>query len=107
MGAMALAESANTEAPALPAANELQAEADAQQVDENAQQPEQGAQQDDQSATEGDTALREALDAYRQAKASDRLAALEAELNGYVESGKLTQEQAVMILNRCRELLPV
>ena len=50
-----------------------------------------------------DVALREALNAYCTARQESRLEALEAELNGYVASGKLTQEQADLILNYYKE----
>lgn len=102
MGAMALAENVNNESHPLPAAGELQGEAnvppagDARQNDANEQQPAADA------AGDG-AALNEALEAYRQAKASDRQDELEAELKGYVESGKLTQEQANLILKHFQE----
>ena len=49
------------------------------------------------------TALQEALNAYNQARSSTYTENLEAELKGYVESGKLTQEQADLILNYYKE----
>ncbi|MBO4299644.1 MAG: hypothetical protein J5998_12700 [Clostridia bacterium] len=50
-----------------------------------------------------DAALQEALDAYRATRQESKREALEAELNGYVASGKLTQEQADLILNYYQE----
>ena len=50
-----------------------------------------------------DAALRDALSAYNAAKKASRLAALEEELKGYVEAGKLTQDQADLILKYCSE----
>ncbi len=90
VGVVALAESAAPEVPELPSIEEAQPE-----TPQTEQQP-----ADD--ATDN-TALKEALDAYRAAKQSDRQEALEAELKGYVESGKLTQEQADLILNYVKE----
>ena len=49
------------------------------------------------------TALQEAMEAYRAAKESERVDDLTGELNGYVEAGKLTQEQADLILNSVKE----
>ena len=82
VGVVALAESAAPEAPALPSIEEAQ--------------PEQ--QQPAADAATDNTALQQAFDAYRAAKQSTRQEALEEELKGYVESGKLTQEQADLIL---------
>ena len=45
-----------------------------------------------------DTALQEALDALAAARSGSRLTSLEEELKAYVEAGKLTQEQADLIL---------
>lgn len=89
VGVVALAESA------APNANELPSVEEAQPQTPQAQQPAADAA--------GDTALREAFDAYRAAKQSTRQEELEAELKGYVESGKLTQEQADLILNYYKE----
>lgn len=89
VGVVALAETAEPEAPELPPVTELQ--------------PDQDAQQSAGDATADDTALQEAFDAYRAAKESGRQEALEAELKGYVESGKLTQAQADLILNYYKE----
>ena len=55
------------------------------------------------TATEDSAALREAMDAYRAAKESDRMDDLAEELNAYVAAGKLTQEQADLILNSMKE----
>ena len=93
-GVVATAENAAPDQPELPAAEELAPE-----------QPTDGAeaQQPDAAASDtaaSDTALQEALEAYRAAKDSARQEALEDELNGYVESGKLTREQADLILKQ-------
>ena len=86
VGVVAIAESAETEAPQLPATEQAPAEA---------------APEAEAPATEStdSTALKEALDAYNAARQSSKVEGLEAELKGYVESGKLTQEQADLILN--------
>ena len=52
-----------------------------------------------------DTALQEALEAYRSARDSKRVDDLTEELNGYVEAGTMTQEQADLILNSVKERL--
>ena len=79
MGVVALAESAGTEAPAVEEAPAAEApSADANAAD--------------------DAALQAALDAYRSARQSAQAESLEAELNGYVAAGKLTREQADLIL---------
>lgn len=93
-GVIALAENTEPEAPDLPSVEESQPE----QV-----QPEQDAQQPAADTSTDNTALQEAFDAYRAAKQSGRQEELEAELKGYVESGKLTQEQADLILNYYKE----
>lgn len=102
MGAMALAENVSNESHALPAAGELQGEADEQPAGDAQQNDANGQQPAAEAAGDG-AALNEALEAYRQAKASDRQEALEAELKGYVESGKLTQEQADLILQHFQD----
>ena len=90
VGVVAIAESAETEAPQLPATEQAPAEA---------------APEAEAPATEStdSTALKEALDAYNAARQSSKVEGLEAELKGYVESGKLTQEQADLILNYYNE----
>ncbi len=93
MGVVAMAENTAPEAPEMPPVEEAQPE----QVE-----TEQDVQPDTDAATD-DSALREALDAYKAAKQSGRQEALEAELKDYVESGKLTQEQADLILNAYKE----
>ncbi len=50
-------------------------------------------------------ALQEALEAYRSARESKRVDDLAEELNGYVEAGTMTQEQADLILNSVKERL--
>lgn len=47
--------------------------------------------------------LKAAMDAYRAAKQDKALDDLEEELDGYVEEGSLTQEQADLILNSVKE----
>lgn len=87
MGAMALAETVPAEPPTLEEAapaEQTPADAPAEAANDN-------------------TALQEALKAYREARQADRQAEqqskLEEELKDYVEAGKLTQEQADLILN--------
>ncbi len=90
MGVAAMAENAGPETPELPA------------IDDTApEQPADDAPADD--AATDDTALRQALDAYRAAKQSGRQAEIEAEIEGYVEAGTLTREQADLILKYYKE----
>ena len=91
LGVVALAEN-EAQVPELPAAGDLQAPVEAPAQD-NAQAP-----ADDAQATQDDTALQQALEAYRTAKESGREQALQDELDGYVAAGKLTQEQADLIM---------
>lgn len=93
-GVIALAENAAPETPELPSVEESQPEQ---------AQPEQDAQQPAADASSDNTALQDAFDAYRAARQSGQQEELEAELKGYVESGKLTQEQADLILNYYKE----
>ena len=79
VGAVALAENTEPEAPELPPVEEVQPE------QPEAQQPAGDAATNDTATN--DTALQEAFDAYRAAKQSGRQEELEAELKGYVESG--------------------
>ena len=88
-GVIALAENAAPEIPELPSVEESQPEQ---------AQPEQDAQQPAADASSDNTALQDAFDAYRAARQSDQQEELEAELKSYVASGKLTQEQADLIL---------
>ena len=90
VGVVAIAESAETEAPQLPATEQAPAET----------APEAEAPSTESTDS---TALKEALDAYNAARQSSKVEGLEAELKGYVESGKLTQEQADLILNYYKE----
>ena len=53
-----------------------------------------------------DTALQEALDALAAARSGSRLTSLEEELKAYVEAGKLTQEQADLILKAYQDQDP-
>jgi predicted Zn-ribbon and HTH transcriptional regulator len=55
--------------------------------------------------TDDNTALQEALEAYRSARESKHVDDLTEELNGYVEAGSMTQEQADLILNSMKERL--
>ena len=93
-GVIALAENAAPEIPELPSVEESQTEQ---------AQPEQDAQQPAADASSDNTALQDAFDAYRAARQSDQQEELEAELKSYVASGKLTQEQADLILNYYKE----
>lgn len=87
LGVAALAENAEPEVPELPAVEDAQAPAT------------DGAATDSTAST----ALQDALNAYDSARQSARQENLEAELKEYVEAGKLTQEQADLILNYARE----
>ena len=88
MGVTALAENVEAEAPAV----------------EDVQTPEEAPATDDAPASTDDSAaLQEALDAYRAAKQDKRMEDLESELNEYVAAGKLTQEQADLILNQYKD----
>lgn len=93
-GVIALAENAVPEIPELPSVEESQPEQ---------AQPEQDAQQPAADASSDNTALQDAFDAYRAARQSGQQEELEAELKSYVASGKLTQEQADLILNYYKE----
>ena len=93
-GVIVLAENAAPEIPELPSVEESQPEQ---------AQPEQDAQQPAADASSDNTALQDAFDAYRAARQSDQQEELEAELKSYVASGKLTQEQADLILNYYKE----
>ena len=78
VGAVALAEGPESETPAVPEAPVTEATTDS-------------------------TALQDAFKAYNDAKTSSYQESLEAELKAFVESGKLTQEQADLILNYYKE----
>ena len=92
LGVVALAEN-EAQPPELPAAGDLQTP-----PTDAAQAP-----ADDTQATQDNTALQEALQAYREARESAREQELQNELNGYVADGKLTQEQADLIMNYYKE----
>ena len=92
IGAVALAENSEPEIPETPA------------VEQN--EPEQLPAESDAPVTDvsaDSTALQDAFKAYNEARSSSHQEELEAELKGYVESGKLTQEQADLILNWYKE----
>ena len=55
--------------------------------------------------TDDNAALQDALEAYRRARESKHVDDLTEELNGYVEAGSMTQEQADLILNSMKERL--
>ena len=58
-----------------------------------------------EKAEDDRAAMKDALDAYRNAKQEKALNELEEELNGYVEAGTMTQDQANLILNSVKERL--
>lgn len=60
---------------------------------------------EDPAGEANNAALQEALEAYRTARESKRVDDLTEELNGYVEAGTMTQEQADLILNHVKEQL--
>ena len=100
MGIAAFAETTEPAADPVPAVTEQApaeeaAEAPAEEATET---PAAEAEKADDSAT-----LQEALEAYRSARESKRLDELTEELNGYVEAGTMTQEQADLILNSVKE----
>ena len=83
MGLVAMAESAEPETALPPAVEETAPEAPAA---------------DTPAEPTDSAALQDALNAYNAARQSTQAENLEAELNGYVAAGKLTQEQADLIL---------
>ena len=89
----AIAETVEPETPELPAIEDAQPAAG----DDAAQAPQ------DNTAAADTSALQDALNAYRSAKQAKQADDLESELNDYVASGKLTQEQADLILNYYKE----
>lgn len=96
LGVVALAEN-DTQVPELPAAGDLEAQAEAPAADD-AQAP-----ADEAQSTQDNTALQDALQAYREARQSSHEQELQDELEGYVAAGKLTQEQADLIMNYYKE----
>ena len=90
MGVVAFAETAEPATDPVPAVTEEapaeEAAAETEKTDDNA-------------------ALQDALEAYRRARESKRVDDLTEELNGYVEAGSMTQEQADLILNSVKERL--
>lgn len=96
LGVVALAEN-DTQVPELPAAGDLEAQAEAPAADD-AQAP-----ADEAQSTQDNTALQDALQAYREARQSSHEQELQDELDGYVAAGKLTQEQADLIMNYYKE----
>ena len=96
LGVVALAEN-DTQAPELPAAGDLEAPAEVPAADD-AQAPAGEAQ-----SNQDNTALQDALQAYREARQSSHEQELQDELDGYVAAGKLTQEQADLIMNYYKE----
>ena len=95
VGVVAVAENAAPEMPSMEAVQPDPAQPDQAQPDQ--------AQPDQAQQPAADTELQQAYDAYRAAKQSGRQEALEDELKGYVEAGKLTQEQADLILKDAKE----
>lgn len=96
LGVVALAEN-DTQVPELPAAGDLEAPAEAPAADD-AQAP-----ADEAQSNQDNTALQDALQAYREARQSSHEQELQDELDGYVAAGKLTQEQADLIMNYYKE----
>ena len=91
MGVVAFAETAEPSTDPVPAVTE---DAPAEEAANDAAEAEK---------TDDNTALQEALEAYRSARESKRVDELTEELNGYVEAGTMTQEQADLILNSVKE----
>ena len=90
MGVAALAETAEPATDPIPAVTE--------------EAPNEGAAPETEKADDN-AALQDALEAYRSARESKCVDDLTEELNGYVEAGKMTQEQADLILNSVKERL--
>ena len=95
MGVVAFAETAEPSTDPVPAVTE---EAPTEEAAPEA--PADEAAKADDNAT-----LQEALEAWRSARESKRVDDLTEELNGYVEAGMMTQEQADLILNSVKERL--
>ena len=93
MGVVAFAETAEPSTDPVPAVTE---EVPAEEAATDAAETEK---------TDDNAALQEALEAYRSARESKRVDDLTEELNGYVEAGTMTQEQADLILNSMKERL--
>ena len=93
MGVVAFAETAEPATDPVPAMTE---EASAEEA-----APEAPA--DEAAKADDNAALQEALEAWRSARESKRVDDLTEELNGYVEAGTMTQEQADLILNSVKE----
>ena len=93
MGVVAFAETAEPATDPVPAVTE---EAPAEEA-----APEAPA--DEAPKADDNAALQEALEAYRSTRESKRVENLTEELNGYVEAGTMTQEQAELILNSVKE----
>lgn len=98
LGMAAFAETAPQDAPGMM---QEQPEAPADQTP--AAEEEAPAEDEETKAEDDGTALKDAMDAYRAARAAKNAETLEEELNGYVEDGSMTQEQADLILNKYKE----
>ena len=98
MGVVAFAETAEPATDLVPTVTEETQAEDATTEDMTAEAPAAEAEKADDNA-----ALQEALEAYRSARESKRVDNLTEELNGYVEAGTMTQEQADLILNSVKE----
>ena len=96
MGVVAFAETAEPATDPVPAVTEEAPAEDTTTEDTTAEAP---------AAEANNAALQEALEAYRTARESKRVDDLAEELNGYVEAGTMTQEQADLILNHVKEQL--
>ena len=94
LGVAALAETVEPEAPELPSAPA---------IEETRPEQEEPQTQEPAAESSDSTALQDALNAYRSAKESARQEDLESELKDFVEAGKLTQDQADLILNYYKE----
>ena len=98
IGVVALAE--GNALPELPEAGDLQAvpEAPEAQAPQQAQGEQEPVDSQDAQSEQDAAALQEALKALNEARQSTHQESLQAELDGYVEAGKLTQEQADVIM---------
>lgn len=95
MGVVAFAETVEPATDPVPAVTE----------EAPAEEPVADAPAAETEKTDDNAALQEALEAYRSARESKRVDDLTEELNGYVEAGTMTQEQADLILSSVRERL--
>ena len=96
LGTTAIAETAE------PVPTEVEAAADVS-TEEAGDQAQVAAEETDSKTSEASVTLEDALKALREARKEAKLNELKAELDKYVAAGKLTQEQADLILKQFSE----